>query len=150
VSSNRVEPHSREAKPDARQYLIARPVAPLHHWYSRYKVVADFLLAAILTVPILPVVALAALCVKLTSKGPAFYTQTRVGRDGKNFKIYKLRTMVHNAEALTGPVWSQSGDQRVTWLGKWFRELHIDEFPQLYNVLLGQMSLVGPRPERPE
>jgi lipopolysaccharide/colanic/teichoic acid biosynthesis glycosyltransferase len=112
--------------------------------------VADFVLAALLCVPALPVVALAALAVKLTSRGPAFYTQTRVGRRGRLFTIYKLRSMIHNCESLTGPRWSMPGDPRVTPVGWFLRVSHLDELPQLLNVLRGEMSLIGPRPERPE
>jgi lipopolysaccharide/colanic/teichoic acid biosynthesis glycosyltransferase len=78
------------------------------------------------------------------------YTQTRVGRGGRVFTIYKLRTMYHDCESLTGPRWALPGDPRITPVGKLLRALHIDELPQLWNVLTGDMSLVGPRPERPE
>src|SRR5271166_1072391 len=84
-----------------------------------------------------PVILLTMLVVKLTSAGPAFYTQTRLGRNGKPFTIYKLRTMTHNAESLTGAQWSQPGDTRVTTVGRWLRKSHIDELPQLWNVLRG-------------
>jgi lipopolysaccharide/colanic/teichoic acid biosynthesis glycosyltransferase len=98
----------------------------------------------------LPLVALAALVVKLTSRGPAFYTQTRIGRHGRTFTILKLRTMVDNCESLTGPRWTMPGDPRVTAVGWLLRRSHLDELPQLWNVLKGDMSLIGPRPERPE
>jgi lipopolysaccharide/colanic/teichoic acid biosynthesis glycosyltransferase len=97
-----------------------------------------------------PLVVLAAGLVKLTSRGPAFYTQTRVGRDGELFTIYKIRTMVHDCESLTGPRWTFPGDPRITWVGHFLRLSHLDELPQLINVLRGEMSLIGPRPERPE
>jgi lipopolysaccharide/colanic/teichoic acid biosynthesis glycosyltransferase len=97
-----------------------------------------------------PVIALAALLVKLTSPGPALYTQTRVGRNGRPFTMYKLRTMYHHCEAVSGPRWSPPADPRVTRLGRVLRRTHLDELPQLWNVLRGEMSLVGPRPERPE
>jgi lipopolysaccharide/colanic/teichoic acid biosynthesis glycosyltransferase len=121
-----------------------------HRWYLHAKVVLDFAVAALLAVPALPVVLLAALLVKLTSRGPAFYTQTRVGRRGRLFTIYKLRTMIHNCESLTGPRWSMPGDPRITPVGWVLRHTHLDELPQLLNVLKGDMSLIGPRPERPE
>jgi lipopolysaccharide/colanic/teichoic acid biosynthesis glycosyltransferase len=128
-----------------------RPVQPARHaWYPRVKAAADFMLAALFSVPTLPVLLLAALAVKLTSRGPAFYTQKRVGRHGEPFTIYKLRTMIHNCESLTGPRWSMPGDPRVTPVGWFLRATHLDELPQLLNVLRGQMSLIGPRPERPE
>jgi lipopolysaccharide/colanic/teichoic acid biosynthesis glycosyltransferase len=106
--------------------------------------------AVVLLVLISPCIVLGALLVKLTSRGPAFYRQVRVGKDGREFMLYKLRSMRHNAEAETGPVWSTVFDSRVTPIGKLLRSSHIDEFPQLWNVMMGQMSLVGPRPERPE
>jgi lipopolysaccharide/colanic/teichoic acid biosynthesis glycosyltransferase len=114
------------------------------------KTAADFVLAMVLTIVALPVMGVLALAVKLTSPGPAFYTQTRVGRGGRLFKIYKLRSMVHNCESLTGARWCVPGDPRVTRLGWLLRVSHLDELPQLLNVLRGEMSLVGPRPERPE
>jgi lipopolysaccharide/colanic/teichoic acid biosynthesis glycosyltransferase len=103
-----------------------------------------------LTIPSLPIVLFAALLVKLTSRGPAFYSQTRVGKNGKLFTILKLRTMIDNCESLTGPRWSMPGDPRITPIGWFLRKSHLDELPQLLNVLRGEMSLIGPRPERPE
>jgi lipopolysaccharide/colanic/teichoic acid biosynthesis glycosyltransferase len=127
------------------------PVRPRgHRWYPSCKRAADLTLALALSAVALPVVALAALLIKLTSRGPAFYTQTRVGQEGRLFKIYKLRTMMHNCESLTGPRWSLPGDPRVTPVGRALRATHLDELPQLLNVLRGEMSLIGPRPERPE
>jgi lipopolysaccharide/colanic/teichoic acid biosynthesis glycosyltransferase len=119
-------------------------------WYVPCKTALDFVAAAVLLVVAAPVVGLAALLVKLTSRGPAFYTQTRVGRNGRLFTIYKVRTMIHKCESLTGPRWSMPGDPRVTRLGNFLRVTHLDELPQLVNVLRGDMSLIGPRPERPE
>jgi lipopolysaccharide/colanic/teichoic acid biosynthesis glycosyltransferase len=127
------------------------PVQPLRHrWYLRAKLLLDFALALLLALPALPVVLLAALAVKLTSRGPAFYSQRRLGRHGRPFTIYKLRTMIHNCESLTGPRWSMPGDPRITPVGWVLRHTHLDELPQLLNVLKGDMSLIGPRPERPE
>ncbi len=98
------------------------PVRPLRHrWYLSCKHVADFVLAALLTVPAVPLVLLAALLVKLTSRGPVFYTQTRVGENGRLFTIWKIRTMIHNCESLTGPRWSIPGDPRVTRIGAFLR-----------------------------
>jgi lipopolysaccharide/colanic/teichoic acid biosynthesis glycosyltransferase len=123
-------------------------------WKTRVYLVArgglEWLLALILLLLTSPVVLVLAALVKLTSPGPAFYSQTRLGLNGKQFKIFKLRTMGHNCEAHSGPQWSRNGDTRVTPLGKILRETHLDELPQLFNVLLGHMSIVGPRPERPE
>jgi lipopolysaccharide/colanic/teichoic acid biosynthesis glycosyltransferase len=88
--------------------------------------------------------------VRLTSSGPAFYFQTRLGRGGRHYRICKLRTMRHDCEARTGAVWSVPGDVRVTPIGRILRDTHLDELPQLFNVLCGHMALIGPRPERPE
>jgi lipopolysaccharide/colanic/teichoic acid biosynthesis glycosyltransferase len=110
----------------------------------------DFVCALILFVLTAPLVVLIALLVKVTSRGPAFYTQTRAGLNGRPYTLYKIRTMRHNCERHSGPCWSSRGDRRVTWLGAFLRSTHLDELPQLWNVLRGEMSLVGPRPERPE
>jgi lipopolysaccharide/colanic/teichoic acid biosynthesis glycosyltransferase len=91
------------------------------------------------------------LAVRMTSKGPGLYSQLRVGHSGKVFTLYKIRSMRADAESTLGPTWAGLGaDSRVTKLGSWLRRLHLDELPQLFNVLRGEMSLVGPRPERPE
>jgi lipopolysaccharide/colanic/teichoic acid biosynthesis glycosyltransferase len=97
-----------------------------------------------------PLLLAAVLLVKLTSRGPAIYSQTRLGRKGRPFTIYKVRTMVHDCERQSGPRWSTPGDARVTPVGRFLRRTHLDELPQLWNVLKGDMSLIGPRPERPE
>ena len=114
------------------------------------KPILDYSLAFAVAAVAVPVMLVAAALVKITSPGPAIYSQTRVGRTGRNFTIYKIRTMRHNCERLTGPQWSTGNDNRVTPLGKILRALHVDELPQLWNVFRGEMSLVGPRPERPE
>jgi lipopolysaccharide/colanic/teichoic acid biosynthesis glycosyltransferase len=119
-------------------------------WYAAAKTAFDYAFALALAPFSLVLVALAALAVKLTSPGPVFYSQTRVGLNGRKYKIFKIRTMKVNCEATSGIQWSQKGDSRITRVGKFLRLSHIDELPQLLNVLLGQMSLVGPRPERPE
>ena len=118
-------------------------------FYAKLKVIIDYFMAIMAFILLLPVFAAVSLAVKINSKGPVIYTQTRVGKDGVNFNIYKFRTMVQDAEAKTGPVISSNDDSRVTPFGKILRKLHIDEFPQLINVLKGEMSFVGPRPERP-
>lgn len=114
------------------------------------KACIDRSLAAILLVLTAPLLLISMALVKLTTRGPALYSQKRVGQFGRVFTIWKIRTMYHNCEKLTGPKWSTPGDPRVTKLGGVLRALHIDELPQLMNVLRGQMSLIGPRPERPE
>jgi lipopolysaccharide/colanic/teichoic acid biosynthesis glycosyltransferase len=97
-----------------------------------------------------PILAFCVMLVRLTSRGPGLYKQSRVGLGGRVYLIYKVRTMYHNCEGDSGPKWSQAGDPRVTSLGRFLRKTHLDELPQLWNVLKGEMSLVGPRPERPE
>jgi lipopolysaccharide/colanic/teichoic acid biosynthesis glycosyltransferase len=114
------------------------------------KVALDYAVALVLVPFALLLVALAAVAVKLSSPGPVFYTQTRVGLNGRHYRIIKIRTMRHNCEAQTGIRWAQKNDTRVTRVGWFLRLTHIDELPQLWNVLRGEMSLVGPRPERPE
>lgn len=119
-------------------------------WYLHVKAWLDVLLAVLLLILLTPLILLSMLLVKLTSRGPAIYSQTRLGLRGKPFTIYKIRTMRHQCESLTGVQWSKPGDSRITRLGKFLRKTHLDELPQLWNVLRGDMSLVGPRPERPE
>jgi lipopolysaccharide/colanic/teichoic acid biosynthesis glycosyltransferase len=119
-------------------------------WYRVVRDVADYAIAAVLLVLSAPFILLGAILIKLTSRGPVFYSQTRLGRYGRPYTIYKLRTMAHNCEALTGPCWASKVDPRVTRVGRFLRDTHLDELPQLWNILRGEMSLVGPRPERPE
>jgi lipopolysaccharide/colanic/teichoic acid biosynthesis glycosyltransferase len=118
--------------------------------YSRVKGVVDVLAALLLLILCAPLLLLGALLVKLTSRGPVFYSQVRLGKNGRPFTMYKIRSMVDNCENLTGAQWSLPGDARVTLIGQFLRRTHLDELPQLWNVLRGDMSLVGPRPERPE
>jgi exopolysaccharide biosynthesis polyprenyl glycosylphosphotransferase len=96
-----------------------------------------------------PLLALAAVLIKFQDGGAVFYSQERVGKGGNPFRVHKLRTMVGRAEDITGPVWAAPDDPRVTRVGRWLRKLRIDEVPQMWNVLRGEMSFVGPRPERP-
>jgi lipopolysaccharide/colanic/teichoic acid biosynthesis glycosyltransferase len=96
-----------------------------------------------------PIMVIIAVLVKLTSPGSIFYRQERVTKDGKIFYICKFRTMQKNAEAHTGPIWVIHNDYRITPFGKFLRNTHLDELPQLWNVLVGDMSFIGPRPERP-
>jgi lipopolysaccharide/colanic/teichoic acid biosynthesis glycosyltransferase len=114
------------------------------------KVAADRVIALVLIVLAAPLIALLAALVRAGSRGPAIYRQVRLGRGGRPFSMYKIRTMAHDCERATGPTWSIPGDPRVTRLGRFLRRTHLDELPQLWNVLRGEMSLVGPRPERPE
>jgi len=96
-----------------------------------------------------PLLALAVVLIKLQDGGTVFYSQERVGKGGKTFRVHKLRTMADQAEDVSGPVWASPDDPRVTRVGRWLRKLRIDEIPQMWNVLKGEMSFVGPRPERP-
>jgi len=98
----------------------------------------------------LPIMLLVAVVVKLSSPGPILFRQTRVGRNNAPFTLYKFRSMRQDAEADTGAVWATENDPRVTRVGRWLRLLRFDELPQFFNVLRGEMSIVGPRPERPE
>jgi len=119
-------------------------------WYLPVKTAAEFVFALLLLAMTAPLILLGVVLVKLTSRGPALYLQTRVGYGGRPFTIYKLRTMVRDSESLSGACWSKPGDARITAVGRWLRRTHIDELPQLWNVLRGDMGLIGPRPERPE
>ena len=110
----------------------------------------DVLVAALGLAILAPVIAIVAIAIRISSPGPAFYYQRRVGKDGQIFTIYKFRSMHADAEARTGAVWSKEDDPRVTRVGRILRRTRLDELPQLWNVLVGDMSLVGPRPERPE
>ena len=115
-----------------------------------WKRAMDFFLALAFGIPAIPLVCIAALAIKLESpSGPVFLSQERVGRGGKVFKLLKLRTMVPDAEKCTGPMLSNQNDPRVTHVGRILRNIRIDEIPQLWNVFKGEMSFVGPRPERP-
>ena len=136
--------------------LRARDTSPQHEFklqptgYFRWKGLIDRTLAAGLLLPGLPLIGLLVALIRLTSKGPGVYQQVRVGLNGKPYTMFKLRSMRIDAEHGTGAVWAKQSDSRITPLGYWLRKLHLDELPQLFNVLRGEMSLIGPRPERPE
>jgi lipopolysaccharide/colanic/teichoic acid biosynthesis glycosyltransferase len=158
--------HDRSMLPDSRSQLVLsrrlRPdpaAVPAEKrlqcrldcsWYGACKMALEWSFAACLLVCATPVIFLAGLAVKLTSRGSVFYTQTRVGKNGKLFTIYKIRTMFENCERHSGARWASKNDPRITKVGAILRKTHIDELPQLINVLRCEMSLVGPRPERPE
>jgi len=127
-----------------------RPIHPVTGTYDAIQRGLDLAVASIVLLFAAPVVAVAWVLVRLTSAGPGFYSQERVGRHGESFVILKLRTMYHECEADSGVQWAKKNDSRVTPVGRVLRKLHIDELPQLLNILSGEMSLVGPRPERPE
>jgi len=117
-------------------------------WEKKLKRISDVVISLIILLLTLPLNIFVALAIRLDSKGPILFKQERIGMNNKNFTIYKFRSMYLDAEKITGPVWSTKDDPRVTRVGKIMRKLRIDEIPQFFNVLKGEMSLVGPRPER--
>ncbi|MEZ5287552.1 MAG: TIGR03013 family PEP-CTERM/XrtA system glycosyltransferase [Vicinamibacterales bacterium] len=119
-------------------------------WWDVVKRLSDVVLATIGLILAAPLMAMVAALLRLTSPGPVLYSQTRVGRDNHPFTIHKFRSMRTDAEATSGAVWSVENDPRVTPVGRFLRRTRLDELPQLWNVLRGDMSFVGPRPERPE
>lgn len=114
---------------------------------SFLKRLTDVVISVLLLIPSFPVLLIAAIAIKIESKGPVFFTQKRSGVNGVEFTIYKLRTMVQGSE--NGEVWTQKNDKRITAVGRLLRLTSIDELPQLINVLIGDMSIIGPRPEVP-
>lgn len=117
--------------------------------FSEFKRFFDMLVSAFGLVVAAPVVALVGILIKTVSRGPVFFKQERVGLNGRIFDMYKLRTMRLDAEKETGPVWAEEDDPRLIRFGGMIRKMHLDELPQLINVIRGEMSIVGPRPERP-
>jgi len=150
MEESRVESLQVETKLSRAEALVSAARLNAPELSAQVKFALEYCLAAALLILAGPVVLLCALLVRLTSRGPAFYSQVRIGRGGRPFRIYKLRTMYHECELRSGPQWSVKGDPRVTPLGRFLRRSHLDELPQLWNILKGDMSLVGPRPERPE
>lgn len=171
-------PRRRPSQGVAPRYEAPAPAAAVRHSAvavapkaggasERARRAVNFTLALLGLIVAAPVMLLIMALIRLTSRGPAIYTQTRVGLDrrvrglddtnhrrqndigGKPFRIYKFRTMTVNAESGSGAVWAQHNDPRVTWIGRYLRQYRLDELPQLYNVLRGEMNIVGPRPERP-
>jgi lipopolysaccharide/colanic/teichoic acid biosynthesis glycosyltransferase len=136
--------------PAAAGAITLWPGVLLRNMYSGIKACIEWAVAAVLLVAAAPVLASLAVLIRWSSEGPVLYSQVRLGLGGRPFRIYKLRTMTHRCEAGTGPVWAVPFDPRVTRVGRWLRDTHLDELPQLWNVLRGEMSLIGPRPERPE
>jgi sugar transferase (PEP-CTERM system associated) len=138
---------SRKIQPS--QLIFTSELGPRRQALALQNIYSLFLglLGLLLT---LPVTLLVFLLVKLTSPGPALYRQQRVGLNGHIFTVYKFRSMYVDAEARTGAVWAKKDDPRITPLGKWLRKLRLDELPQFWNVVKGDMAIVGPRPERPE
>lgn len=118
-------------------------------WESFLKRSIDIIVSSFILIVGFPLWLIIGLAIKIDSRGPVFYLQERVGKDEKIFKIIKFRSMIENAEEESGPTWASKNDPRITRVGKILRRLRLDEIPQFINVLLGHMSLVGPRPERP-
>lgn len=129
--------------------LIEISPDPMPIWEKVAKRGMDLVISLLCILLTLPLCLLIIILIKLDSPGPAIYKQQRVGRFGKLFTIYKFRTMYQDAEKHSGPVWADENDPRITKIGYWLRKLRLDEVPQCWNVLKGEMSLVGPRPERP-
>ena len=129
-------------------YLIFNEGFSRHPWADLLKGLLDRILALVMFLILWPVMIATAIAVKLTSPGPALFSQERVGRDGVPFTLFKFRSMYIDAESRTGPVWATEDDPRITAAGRFIRKTRLDELPQLFNVLGGSMSLVGPRPER--
>jgi Undecaprenyl-phosphate glucose phosphotransferase len=129
--------------------IISINDVPLRGFNSLIKRAVDVTVSSlVLLVGALPALLVAAL-IKRSSPGPIFYTQERMGLDGKSFTVYKFRSMPIDAEEVTGPIWARDDDPRATRIGRWLRKTDMDELPQFWNVLAGDMSIVGPRPERP-
>lgn len=126
---------------------IGQPIPLSRLWLKR---VIDIVLALIGMIILIIATIIFAPIIKLTSPGPVFYSQKRVGYMGRPITIHKFRSMRNDAEKKTGAVWAQKNDPRVTTIGKFMRKTRIDELPQFWNILVGDMSLVGPRPERPQ
>jgi exopolysaccharide biosynthesis polyprenyl glycosylphosphotransferase len=118
-------------------------------WEKKLKRIIDIIVSLIILIVTSPLIFITAAAIKIDSEGPVLFKQERCGQNGKIFRIYKFRSMRKDAEKATGPVWSQKGDPRITKTGKFIRKVRIDEIPQFINVLKGEMSIVGPRPERP-
>ena len=131
------------------QLIFADEMGP-RRWMALLQNLYSVILGFIGMVVTLPIMAVVAMVVKLSSPGPVLLRQTRVGLHGKHFVLYKFRSMYVDAEARTGAVWASRDDPRITPAGRWLRRLRLDELPQFFNVVRGHMSLVGPRPERPE
>ncbi|MCK5450492.1 MAG: undecaprenyl-phosphate glucose phosphotransferase [Candidatus Omnitrophica bacterium] len=130
--------------------LLGLKESPLAEGYNRFvKRAMDIVLSIIGVIVLSPVFIIIGILVKINSPGPIFYFQKRIGEDGNRFAMIKFRTMINNAEKGTGPVWTQADDPRRTKIGTFLRKTNLDELPQIINVLKGEMSLVGPRPERP-
>lgn len=122
----------------------------LPFWQKLTKTASDFIFSSFVLLISSPLLLAIAVAIKLDSRGTVFYSQERVGKGGRTFSIFKFRSMVSDAEKDTGPVWAGKNDPRITRIGAFIRKTRLDEIPQFFNVLKGEMSVVGPRPERPQ
>jgi exopolysaccharide biosynthesis polyprenyl glycosylphosphotransferase len=129
--------------------FIGWVVSVARHRFQQFKRILDIVSASVGLILACPILVFVAILIKVVAPGPVFFKQERVGYKGRIFEIYKIRTMEVDAEKNTGPIWAREDDPRLIKFGKIIRKLHIDELPQLLNVLRGEMSIVGPRPERP-
>jgi Undecaprenyl-phosphate glucose phosphotransferase len=129
--------------------IVSLQSSPLYGWDRVFKRIFDLILGTLILIILSPIILIISLLIKWTSEGPILYRQDRVGMDGRSFQMLKFRTMSVDAEKETGPVWAKENDPRRTTIGTFLRRTSLDELPQLFNVLNGEMSLVGPRPERP-
>ena len=129
--------------------IVSLQSSPLYGWDSVFKRIFDLLLGTLILIIVSPIMLIIRFLIKWTSEGPILYRQERIGMDGHPFRMLKFRTMKVDAEKETGPVWAKENDDRRTKVGAFLRKTSLDELPQLFNVLKGDMSLVGPRPERP-
>lgn len=146
--ANLDENDGRSLRLDAKSCVKHATAVPSPYFHA--KKVIEFIVTIGLMVVAIPLMSVIAALILVSQGRPIFYHQTRVGKDGKPFRIWKFRSMRNDAEKQMGAVWSDDNDPRVTSLGKWLRCSHLDELPQLINILAGDMSLIGPRPERPE
>ena len=129
--------------------ILGMIISLVQRTYGIAKRIFDITIAVFSLILLTPLILLIALLLKCTSRGPILFTQTRVGKDGELFEMFKFRTMHVDAEKYTGPVWAKENDPRLIPSGKLLRKIHMDEIPQFINVIQGEMSIIGPRPERP-
>jgi exopolysaccharide biosynthesis polyprenyl glycosylphosphotransferase len=129
--------------------LLGMVLSFIRRAYIVAKRAFDIAISIFAVIVLSPLFLITALMIKCSSRGPVIFTQVRVGKEGQHFKIYKFRTMRVDAEKVSGPVWAKENDPRLLPIGKFLRKTHIDEIPQFFNVLKGDMSFIGPRPERP-
>ncbi len=155
VPSVKVMPESVDALSGFKtEEILGHPLIRLYPtnlktWQRAAKRLLDIVVSAVVVLPLLPLWILTAVAIRLETPGPAILAQERVGKRGKLFRLYKFRSMIADAEKETGPVWAAPDDRRITRVGRILRRFRLDEIPQFLNVLKGEMSLVGPRPERP-